>query len=303
MIKLLKMISPFNANEDMPSLIFIIKKLLAFIFIYFTSMILAEAIIILAHYIMGYHVLQGEMLPLETMILLKYYGFVIFIAVTVLYCKLIEKRSIKSMGFNTKFMGYIKGILVGIVLLFLSIGILILTKNITFNGILKNINYPIILAFLGAFIVQGAMEETLCRGFLMTSLSKKVSIPVAILISSLAFAVPHFSSLFAGDFIYSFAGIINLLLVSTIFSLLIINEKNIWIACGMHSFWNFCLFNICGLNLSGSSKRPTAILDISINSKNILNGGEYGIEASVITTAVLVICTVFLILKFKKIKV
>lgn len=64
----------------------------------------------------------------------------------------------------------------------------------------------------------------------MTSLSEKVSIPVDILISSLAFAAPHFSSLLAGDFIYSFVGIINLLLVSTIFSLFIINGKNIWTA-------------------------------------------------------------------------
>lgn len=94
-----------------------------------------------------------------------------------------------------------------------------------------------------------------------------------------------------------------LLLVSTIFALLIINDKNIWIACGMHSFWNFCLFNIFGLNLSGSSKNLTAIFDFSTNGENILNGGVYGIEASVITTAVLILYAMFLIFKYRKNKV
>ncbi|MGO5053909.1 lysostaphin resistance A-like protein [Lachnospiraceae bacterium LCP25S3_G4] len=300
MKKILKMISPFNAQEDIPIAFFILKKLLAFVLIFFASIFLAEGLMIIAHYLMGYNVLQGDMLSTQAMTLMKYYGYAVFMLISILYCKFIEKRSIKSMGFNSKFFGYLKGILIGIGLLVVSIGIIVLTGNISYNGFLENINYPIILAFLGAFIIQGAMEETLCRGFLMTSLSKKVSIPLAILISSLAFTAPHFSSLFVGDFVFSIVGIINLLLVSTIFALLIINDKNIWIACGMHSFWNFCLFNVLGLNLSGSEKKPTAIFDFSTNDDNLINGGVYGIEASIITFAVLAICVVILVLKYRK---
>lgn len=303
MKEILKMISPFNAREDMPSKLFVIKKVLAFMLIFFVSMIVGEIMTIIAHYIMGYNVLQGEMLSTQAMTLMKYYGYGIFMVVAMLYCKIIEKRSPKTMGFNGEIFNYIKGILVGVALLAVSIVIITITGNMSYNGVLENIDYPIIFAFLGAFIIQGAMEETLCRGFLMTSLSKKVSIPLAILVSSLAFAAPHFSSLFTSNFIYSFIGIINLLLVSTIFSLLIINGRNIWIACGMHSFWNFALFNIFGLNLSGSSKKPISIFDFSTSSENILNGGSYGIESSIITTAVLVVCVVFLALKYRKLKV
>lgn len=198
MKKLLKMISPCNAQEDMPIALFVLKKLLAFILIFFVSIILAEGLTIIVHYLMGYNVLQGEMLSDQAMTLMKYYGYAVFMLVAILYCKFIEKRPMKSMGFNGKLWGYLKGILIGILLLVVSIGIIVLAGNISYNGIMKDIDYPIIFAFLGAFIIQGAMEETLCRGFLMTSLSKKVSIPIAILISSLAFAVPHFSSLFCG---------------------------------------------------------------------------------------------------------
>lgn len=300
MKKILKMISPFNGKEDMPIAIYILKKLLAFVLIFIFSMVLSEGIVIIAHYMMGYDVLNGEMLSIQAMTLMKYYGYIVFIIVTMLYCKVVEKRSIKSMGFNSKFSGYLKGSILGVVLLVASIGIIMFTGSISYNGVVKNINYPIILAFLGAYIIQGAMEETLCRGFLMTSLGKKISIPLAVLISSLVFAEPHFSSLFKGDFIYSFIGIINLLLVSTIFSLLIINGKNIWIACGMHSFWNFCLSNVLGLSLSGTGKKTTAIFDLIIKSESIFNGGAYGIEASIITTGVLFLCSVLLILKYRK---
>lgn len=297
------LLSPFNSKEDMPSILFVLKKVLAFVLIYFVSTILAEAMAILIHYIMGYNILKGEMMNFEAMTLLKYYGYAIFMAVAILYCKLIEGRSPRSMGFNNKISHYIKGILVAIILIAISISLISLTGNITYKGVLRNINFPLILAFLCAFIIQGAMEETLCRGFLMTSLSKKVPISLAILISSLAFTVPHFSSLFKSDTLYSLVGILNLLLVSIIFSLLMINYENIWIACGMHSFWNFCIFNILGLNLSGSEKESISIFDFSTTNENILNGGTYGIEASAITTIVLFFYLIFLIFKFKKAKV
>ncbi len=288
-------------TEDMSSIVYVIKKLLALIIIMVISSILAEGIVIIAHYIMGYNVLNGEILPMEIMLLMKYYGYSIFILITIIYCKFIEKRSIKSMGFNKKVFDYLKGMLVGIILLVLSIIITILAGSISYHGIYKDINYFMIVLFWGAFMIQGAMEETLCRGFLMISLMQKISIPFAIFISSLVFMIPHFSSLFGGELIYSFFGIVNLFLVSIIFSLLIMNKKTIWIACGMHSFWNFCLFNIFGLNLSGTQK-TIAVFNLGIDTKNILNGGTYGIEASAITTVVLSVYVGHLILKVRKIK-
>lgn len=107
MKKTLGMISPFNSQEDMPLIFFILKKLFAFVFIFFISMIVAESLAIIIHYIMGYNILQGDMLSTQAMTLMKYYGYAVFIIVAVLYCKIIEKRPIKSMGFNSKFIGSI----------------------------------------------------------------------------------------------------------------------------------------------------------------------------------------------------
>ncbi len=299
MKKYLRMISPFNNESEMPKALYVIKKVLAFILIYIISSLLAEAIAIAAHFAIGLNPINGEMLSLQSMLLMKYYGFFIFSILTMLYCKFVEKRTIKSMGFNRNIIGFLKGILLATALLGLSLGFIVLTGNITYNGISNNINITIIIAFLGAFIIQGAMEETMCRGFLMVSLSKKVTITTSILISSILFSLPHFSSLFKNSLVYGIIGIINLLLVSAIFSLLMIKNKNIWVSCAIHSFWNFFLFNIVGLNLSGTDKLP-AVFSFTLNENNIINGGSYGIESSIITTLVLAAFMILLIFLIKR---
>ena len=94
-------------------------------------------------------------------------------------------------------------------------------------------------------------------------------------------------SLFDGSMTYGVIGVANLVLISIIFSLLTIRFKSIWVACGLHSFWNAILYCILGLNLSGNDETVTAIFNMKSVGNNIWNGGAYGIEASLITTVVL----------------
>ena len=93
--------------------------------------------------------------------------------------------------------------------------------------------------------------------------------------------------------------IVNLVLISLIFSLLTIRFKSIWAACGLHSAWNYILYSILGLNLSGKDERATAVFDMSSSGSNILNGADYGIEASIITTVVLAVAAGILIVLLK----
>ena len=144
-----------------------------------------------------------------------------------------------------------------------------------------------ILLWILAFGIQGATEEIMCRGFLLNSLKNRISIPLAILISSTAFVFPHLSSLNEADLVYAVVGIVNLYLVSITFSILVLWRSNIWIACGLHSAWNFILYVIMGLSLSGSESVSKGVVLFSVKDTSILNGADYGIEASVITTVVL----------------
>ena len=96
------------------------------------------------------------------------------------------------------------------------------------------------------------------------------------------------------------AHILDLILISVIFSILTVHFDSIWAACGLHSVWNFILFNILGLNLSGNDETTAAVFDMRSVGENILNGGEYGIEASIVTAAVLAAAAVILYVLCKK---
>ena len=289
MKQLLKNISPFNNRTEMPTAVFIIKKILAFWLCYIAGLFIAEGAVIILHFALGKNMLVGDVFDGQTIALITYYGYIIIAAVAVLYWKLIEKKPLSEMGLTKRFGNYFIGVLIGIFLLAVSVAFIVLTGNIEFQGVFKNANIPIIFLLFGGFVIQGATEEFLCRGIVLQTLKEKTSLPIAIAVSTVMFIIPHWSSLFAGEMIYGVIGVANLVLISIIFSLLTIRFKSIWAACGLHSFWNAILYSVFGLNLSGNDETVTAVFNMQSVGKNIWNGGEYGVEASIITTIVLTI--------------
>lgn len=289
MKQLLKNISPFNNRTDMPTALFIVKKILAFWLCYIAGLFIAEGAVIILHFALGKNMLVGDVFDVQTITLIIYYGYIIVTGVALLYWKLIEKKRLSDMGLTKHFGNYFVGVMAGVLLLALSVAAIILTGNIEYHGIYENADILMILLLIGGFIIQGATEEILCRGIVLHALKEKTSVWIAIAVSTVMFIIPHWSSLFAGSTVYGVIGVVNLVLISIIFSLLTIRFKSIWAACGLHSFWNAILYSVLGLNLSGNDETVTAIFDIQSVGENIWNGGEYGIEASIITTVVLAV--------------
>lgn len=294
MKQLFKNISPFNNKEDMPTVQFTVKKVLAFWLCYIVGLFVAEGIVILLHFAMGKNMLVGDLFDAQTITLMMYYGYAIVIAATLLYWKIVEKKPLSAMGLTKQFGSYLVGIISGVLMLAVSIGVIVLTGAIEYHGIFENVNILMILLFVGGFMVQGAMEEILCRGLVLHALKEKTSLAIAIGVSTIMFILPHWSSLFASETIYGVIGIVNLVLISIIFSLLTIRYKSIWAACGLHSFWNAILYSILGLNLSGNDETVIAIFNMQSVGETIWNGGMYGIEASLVTTVVLALAAVLI---------
>lgn len=287
MKQLLKNISPFNNRAEMPTALFVVKTILAFWLCYIVGLFVAEGAVIALHFAFGKNMLVGDVFDSQTITLITYYGYIIVAAVALLYWKLIEKKPLSEMGITSSLGSYFIGAAAGVLLLTISVVAIILTGNIEYLGVFENADILVIVLLIGGFVVQGAAEEFLCRGIVFHSLKGKVSLRVAMNVSTVLFIIPHLSSLLDGDVVYVVLGIINLVLISTIFSLLTIGFKSIWAACGLHSFWNGVLYAILGLNLSGNDETVAAIFNIQSVGKNIWNGGEYGIEASAVTTVVL----------------
>lgn len=290
-----KNISPFNNREDMPKALYIIKKALAFFLIYVLFVGIGEALIIGILSAMGYDPLHGVLPEGNIAVLLKYYGFAVFFVVTLLYCKLFEKRKLKSLGFNKKVCDYFVGAVLAVVLLAVIMFVCCVTGVMSFGGFTSVTDVLYLLALFVGFLIQGSAEELVCRGFLLPSLLKKTSLPVAVLVSSTAFALPHLPTVLEADPQFALIGVINLYLVSAVFSLLFILRSNIYIVCGLHSVWNFVLNGAMGLSVSGSNSNENSLLNFNVNAQNILSGGAYGVEASVVTAVLLGIAIVVLV--------
>ena len=289
MKQFLKNISPFNNRTEMPTLLFVVKKILAFWLCYIAGLFIAEGAVIILHFALGKNMLVGDVFDPQTITLIMYYGYIVMAGVALLYWKLIEKKPLSEMGLTKRFGNYLIGILAGVLLLAVSVAAIVFTGSIKYHGIYNNADILMILLLFGGFIIQGATEEILCRGIVLHTLKEKTSVAVAVNVSTVLFIMPHCSSLFEQGVVYGILGVCNLALISTIFSLLTIRFKSIWAACGLHSFWNAILYSVLGLNLSGNDETVTAIFNMQSVGKNIWNGGEYGIEASIITTVVLAI--------------
>lgn len=199
------------------------------------------------------------------------------------YCKFIEKRSLKSMGFrkNRALGEYLTGIIIGAILIFSVVGLLILMGIIKVEGINSFSAITIVLYFL-AFLVQGAAEEVLLHGYYMTSLSRCNSVKYSMVNCSILFALMHGSN--NGMSILSF---INLFMFGLLMSMYLVKRGNIWGICAIHSIWNFVQGNVFGLSVSGNAKTASIFKTTVISDVSNLTGGDFGIEASLITTLVL----------------
>ena len=300
MKQFLKNILPFNNRTEMPTALFVVKKILAFWLCYIAGLFVAEGVVILLHFAFGKNMLVGDVFDPQTITLITYYGYIIISGVALLYWKLIEKKLLSEMGLTKRFGNYFIGIIVGVLLLAVSIFAIVLTGNIEYHGFFENADILMIILLIGGFIIQGATEEILCRGIVLHTLKEKAPLWIAIAVSTILFIIPHWSSLFEGGTIYGVIGVANLVLISIIFSLLTIRFQSIWAACGLHSFWNAILYCILGLNLSGKDETVTAIFNMQSVGNNIWDGGAYGIEASLITTVVLALAALIALPKRSK---
>lgn len=276
-------------------ILYVVKVILIFWVFKFASELVCEGIVLAIHFACGMNPLEGEIFDGKTITLISYFGYGIMIGIIFLLWKLFQKKTPAELGFTKPARSYFAGAAAGAVLVMITVALTVLAGAIRYNGVFENIDVAMVVLMFGGFVFQGAMEEVLCRGVVQQLLQKK-SVPAAVGVSAALFAIPHILNMDFSAPAIAVTTIINLFLISLIFSLLTIRFRSIWAACGMHTVWNYILYNILGLNLSGNDEITASVFNMSSVGENILNGGVYGIEASIITTAVLGVAVTLLFL-------
>jgi hypothetical protein len=261
--------------------------------------LIGESLIIGGSYLFGYDATNNQ-LPYDTMLICAFYGYIVTIILFILFVKYRNKDKLINIGLDKNFITFIKGLLLGIITLSLIIILLILFGAIKYDGINNNINWLFFWLYFGGYLIQSFMEELICRGFILHRLKTKLPIIIATIISILFFSVFHFSKMFAEGTLIGIIGIMNLILISLIFVVSTLKNKNIYGATGFHFIWNFALFSIIGLNLSGLETSNSIFKMEAVNS--FLTGSSYGIESSIICTVVLLIVLGLSYISYKKSK-
>ena len=300
-LNIVKSINPFSNKNTDNKILYTIKILLTAGVLYFISLLIGEGLIIGGSYLFGYNATDNQ-LPYDIMLICSFYGYIITILTFIIFVKKRNKDKLSNIGLDKNFKTFFIGILVGIVFLALIIIPLILCGAVKFVGINNNINWLFFGLYFGGYLIQSFMEELICRGFILYRLKDKLPIVIAIIISILFFSIGHFSKLFEEGVLIGIIGIVNLLLISLVFVMLTLKNKNIYGATGFHFIWNFALFSIIGLNLSGLETTNSIFKMEAVNK--FLTGYSYGIESSIVCTIILslVLAGILLISKYKKSK-
>ncbi len=207
------------------------------------------------------------------------------IAGSMIYCRFIEARHLSSMGLRKRkaVTHYLQGFAVGIVMMSAITGISWLCGAVDIT-VCKNVNYGVIGLFFLGFLIQGASEEFMFRGYFMNTLGSRFHWLIAVGISSAAFSLAHLAN--PGFNILVF---FNLSLFGAFAGLYMICFDDIWGVCAIHFIWNFTQGCLYGISVSGTGETESILRTTASSSSLLLTGGDFGIEGSIITTLVLIV--------------
>jgi membrane protease YdiL (CAAX protease family) len=142
--------------------------------------------------------------------------------------------------------------------------------------------------FVSVLLLFGsAGEELLFRGFGFQVLLRALGSWTTILPVGVIFAVLH-----AGNPYANWLGLANTAGFGILFGYAFLRSHDIWLPIGLHFGWNFTL-PLFGVNVSGLTMRLTGFT-MRWSAGTLWSGGEYGPEASIPATAVLLLLFVYL---------
>ena len=127
------------------------------------------------------------------------------------------------------------------------------------------------------FLAVAVGEEIICRGVIFRLIDERWNTWVALLVSALLFGWMHISNDNATWWSSMAISIEAGLLLAAAYKW----SGTLWVPIGIHWAWNYVQGNVFGLAVSGN-KAGTTILATTVNGPDIITGGAFGPEASIV---------------------
>ena len=204
-----------------------------------------------------------------------------------------ERLRFRSLGWGLH-RGWVKdvalGSLIGVASLLLAAGIAAATGGIrfSFNPSPATAIAGTVIVTAVVFVIAGAAEEALFRGYPLHTFTRAKLAWVAVVITSVAFGVAHLGNPNASKGL----PFINTVIAGVWLAVGYLRTRSMWLPVGLHWSWNWTQAALLGIPVSGGDRFEAAPLMQAMNvGPNWLTGGAYGIEGGVACTAALLVST------------
>ena len=202
-----------------------------------------------------------------------------------IYVRKFQKRSLASMGLRGRalpeaLLGFVAGL--GLICAVLALGSAMGGFTLLTEQEPEGTRLLWVLAALFCCLVRGTALELLLRGYFAPSLGGRYPVGLALGVSTFLSA-----TLESGGSLLSLMGL-NSLLLSLLLGIWVVKRGSLWGSCALHGAWLFAVGFLFGFAPAGTAHTGIRLLDVDVDVyRSAISGGQYGPEASLCVTLVL----------------
>lgn len=179
---------------------------------------------------------------------------------------------------------WLSGMLLATVLYAVGFGISMLAGAVEVTGVTFNPS-SLLISFV-FFLLVAITEEFALRGFVLERmLQGGVNKFWALFLSAALFSLIHI-----GNPNFDFLSFINILLAGILLGSSYIYTRNLCFPIALHWFWNWIQGPVLGYEVSGN-KFCDGLLTLHLPEANLINGGAFGFEGSILCTVLMIVGT------------
>lgn len=187
----------------------------------------------------------------------------------------------------------LSGISLAIVLYAVGFGVSLLAGAIEIAGVVFNPS-SLLISFV-FFLLVAITEEFALRGFVLERmLQGGVNKFWALFLSATLFSLVHIANPN-----FDFLSFINILLAGILLGSSYIYTRNLCFPIALHWFWNWIQGPVLGYEVSGN-KFCDGLLTLYLPEANLINGGAFGFEGSILCTVLMAAGTAVILKMFRK---
>lgn len=215
-----------------------------------------------------------------------------FILAGLLLLKFVDRRPIRMLGIGFG-RGWLRELLVGMAggLVLTSLLVLILAGTGAVSlEVVPDIGASLaaLPLFLYIFTVAAVLEELLFRGYLLQALAEGSRRWFAAIVLCVPFTWAH-----ADNPDLTMVGVSNIFLAGVVLVILYFQTRRLWLPIGFHLSWNLAQSWLWGFDVSGIAIRDQ-LFAVTTTGSDIITGGEFGLEGSIVSTAAFVLIITWL---------